>query len=141
MAVSAPQGARSAAGVHVSTFVAPQFDDINPTGWPVARCRSRPKNQQTALKWPGQPPPMEEGEATAHGCSTQPKSLRAVWQTESGSAKQSEQSQKPKAGRKPGRLLFQNRTSKTNKNSRQKSVRNPGRVQFQTHVKARSGDS
>ena len=94
MAVSAPQGARSAAGVHVSTFVAPQFDDINPTGWPVVRCRSRPKNQQTALKWPGQPPPMEEGEATAHGCSTQPKSHG--WQTASvsGSAKQSEQSQK-----------------------------------------------
>ena len=75
MAINAPHGFRSAAGVHVSTFVAPQFDDINPTGWPVVRCRSRPKNQQTALKWPGQPPPMEEGEATAHGCSTQPKSL------------------------------------------------------------------
>eukprot|EP01045_Picozoa_sp_COSAG04_P028179 COSAG04_NODE_4310_length_2165_cov_1.371733_3_plen_128_part_00 len=106
VAMSAPQGARSAAGVHVSTFVAPQFDDINPTGWPVARCRSRPKNQQTALKWPGQPPPMEEGEATAHGCSTQPKSLRVHGlQTESlggESAKHRASSQKPKAGRKPG---------------------------------------
>ena len=131
MAVSAPQGARSAAGVHVSTFVAPQFDDINPTGWPVARCRSRPKNQQTALKWPGQPPPMEEGEATAHGCSTQPKSLRAVWQTESGSAKQSEQSQKQAASQAQT-------TPKTNFQNQQKQ---PGRVQFQTHVKARSGDS
>ena len=114
--MSAPQGARSAAGVHVSTFVAPQFDDINPTGWPVARCRSRPKNQQTALKWPGQPPPMEEGEATAHGCSTQPRSLRVhglanrVSQENRRNTERAEP--KPKAGRKPGRQLqktnFQN---------------------------------
>ena len=133
MAVSAPQGAKSAAGVHVSTFVAPQFDDINPTGWPVARCRSRPKNQQTALKWPGQPPPMEEGEATAHGCSTQPKSLRMVWQTASQDRRN--RASRAKSGPQARQTAPKNELPKPTR--RVEIVRTADA----THVKARSGDS
>ena len=36
--------------------------------------RARPKNQQTAEKGPSQPAPTASGDATAHGCSTHPRS-------------------------------------------------------------------
>jgi len=70
----------AAGGVHSSDVVPPQLLLTSPTGVspPNDWKRSRPKNQHTALKWPGQPPPMDSGEATDHGCSTKPRSAMGV---------------------------------------------------------------